>query len=251
MTDIRTENVDGLLIATMSRGKANALNVAMVGELNAALAQARDASIRGLVIASDRPKFFSAGFDAKEVFAYDRAAMTTFFGAFMDLYEGLFRLPKPVVAALAGHTVAGGAILALVSDVRVMADGPYQFALNEVNLGIILPPGLVRIAVDVMGMRQARELFLGGEPMTPARALETGLVSELAAPEKVLERAIVRARALADKPAVAFGAIKQSFIDAGGHGPAGSDRQDLGRFIDHWFLPDSVQRRQALIESLR
>ena len=177
--------------------------------------------------------------------------MTTFFGAFMDLYEGLFRLPKPVVAALSGHTVAGGAILALVSDVRVMADGPYQFALNEVNLGIILPPGLVRIAVDVMGMRRARELFLGGEPPTPARALETGLVSELAAPDQVLERAVARARALAEKPAIAFGAIKQSFIEASGHGPAGSDRQDLGRFIDHWFLPDSVQRRQALIESLR
>lgn len=251
MTDIRTENVDGLLIATMSRGKANALNAAMVGELNGVLTQARETGVRGLVLASDRPKFFSAGFDAKEVFAYDRQAMTTFFGAFMDLYEGLFRLPKPVVAALSGHTVAGGAILAAVSDVRVMADGPYQFALNEVNLGIILPPGLVRIAVDVMGMRQARELFLGGEPMTPARALEIGLVSELTAPEKVLERAIARARALADKPAIAFGAIKRSFIDAGSHGPAGSDRQDLGRFIDHWFLPESVQRRQALIESLR
>src|SRR2546423_1638159 len=250
MTHIRTELSDGLLIVTLSRGKANALNAAMVEELNSALSQAREPNVGGLVLTSDRPKFFSAGFDAKEVFGYDRDAMSAFFGAFMDLYEGLFRMPKPVVAALAGHTVAGGAILALASDVRVMADGPFHFALNEVNLGIILPPGLVRMAVDVMGMAHARELFLSGEMLTPSRALEIGLVSELAVPDQVLERAVARARALADKPGVAFGAIKQTLIEVSGHAAAGSDRRHLARFIDHWFMPDSAQRRQALIESL-
>jgi enoyl-CoA hydratase/carnithine racemase len=251
MNDIRTELSDGILIATMSRGKANALTAAMVDEWNAVVFQANHPDVRGLVLASDRPKFFSAGFDAREVFDYDRPAMSHFFGAFMDLYEGLFRLPKPVVAALSGHTVAGGAILALASDVRVMAEGPFSFALNEVNLGIILPPGLVRMAVDVLGMQQTRQLFLGGEPLTPARALEIGLVSELAAPDQVLERALIRARALADKPAVAFSAIKQTLLDVSGHGPIGSDRKYLGRFIDHWFMPDSVQRRQVLIDSLK
>jgi 3,2-trans-enoyl-CoA isomerase len=115
-----------------------------------------------LVLASDRPNFFSAGFDVKEVFQYDREAMTSFFGAFMDLHETMFRLPKPVVAALSGHTVAGGAVLALACDIRVMAQGPFRFALNEVNLGIILPPGIVRMAVDAIGIRHARELFLSG-----------------------------------------------------------------------------------------
>jgi enoyl-CoA hydratase/carnithine racemase len=251
MTSIRAENADGLLIVTMSRGKANALNAAMVDELNGVLEQSHAHDVHGVVLASDCPKFFSGGFDVTEVFQYGREDMTSFFGAFMDLYETLFRLPKPVVGALSGHTVAGGAVLALACDVRVMAEGPFRFALNEVNLGIVLPPGLIRVAVDTLGPRHARELFLGGETLTPSRALEIGLVSELVPPDQVLDRAIAHARALAAKPAGAFGAIKQTLIEVSGHGPAGSDRQHLGRFIDHWFDPESALRRQALIDSLR
>jgi enoyl-CoA hydratase len=251
MTFVRAEKADGLLIVTMSRGKANALNAAMVEELNSVLVQSHAHDVRGLVLASDCPKFFSGGFDVTEVFQYDRAAMTSFFGAFMNLYETLFHLPKPVVGALSGHAVAGGAVLALACDVRVMAEGPFRFALNEVNLGIVLPPGIIRMAVDAVGPRHARQLFLGGETLAPSRALEIGLVSELAEPDQVLDRAIARARALAAKPAGAFGLIKQTLIEVSGHAPAGSDRQQLSRFIDHWFTAESSERRQALIESLR
>ena len=251
MTSIRTENLDGLLVVTLSRGVANPINAAMLGELHSALAQARSQDVRGLVLASDRPKFFSAGFDVKEVFQYGREEMTSFFGSFMDLYEGLFRFPKPVVAAVSGHTVAGGAVLALACDVRVMAEGPFQFALNEVNLGVVLPAGVVRMAVDAIGSHHARELFLGGEALTPQRALEIGLASELAPPEKTLERAVARARALSEKPAAAFRAIKQTLLDVCGHAPDGGDRRHLSRFVELWFSAESVQRRQALIESLR
>src|SRR6476646_10076402 len=108
MTSIRTENRDGVLVVTMARGKANALNAPMVEELLGAAAQAHAQDVHGQVLASDCPNFFSGGFDAKEVFQYDREKMTSYFGSFMDLYEELFRLPKPVVAALSGHTVAGG-----------------------------------------------------------------------------------------------------------------------------------------------
>ena len=221
MTSIRAEKADGLLIVTMSRGKANALNAAMVDELNSVFVQSYLHDVRGVVLASDCSKFFSSGFDVKEVFQYDRDAMTSFFGAFMDLYETLLYLPKPVVGALSGHTVAGGAVLALACDVCVMAEGPFRFALNELNLGIALPPGIIRMAVDAVGARHARELFLDGETLAPSRALEIGLVSELAEPDQVLDRAIARARALAAKPAVAFGLIKQALIEVSGHSPIG------------------------------
>ena len=251
MTFIRTENLDGLLLVTLSRGVANPIHAAMLGELHSALAQARVPEVRGVVLASDRPKFFSAGFDVKEVFQYNRAEMTSFFGSFIDLYEGLFRLPKPVVAAVSGHAVAGGAVLALACDVRVMAEGPFQFALNEVNLGVVLPPGAVRMAVDAIGAHHARELLLGGEALTPQRALEIGLTSELATPEKALERALARARALSEKPAGAFRAIKRTLLDVTGHAPDGGDRRHLSRFVDDWFSAESVERRQALVESLK
>src|SRR5215208_3927772 len=104
---IKIEINDGLLIATMSRGKANALNGAMVEELNRAFEDAENnESVRGVVLASDRAKFFSGGFDVSEVFQYDRETMTEFFGRFIDLYERMISLPKPVVAAVHGHEFA-------------------------------------------------------------------------------------------------------------------------------------------------
>ena len=141
MEHIQSERNGNLAILILSRGKANALNYALVEELcGAVAAAAADDSVRGLVIASDRPRFFSSGFDIREVFGYDREGMAAFFGRFIDLYESLYNFPKPVVAALSGHTFAGGAILAIACDFRIMAEGDFGFALNEVNLGLALTP---------------------------------------------------------------------------------------------------------------
>lgn len=252
MEHIKIESDEGLLIVRMSRGKANALNSAMVEELSAAIEQAgASESIRGVVLASDRAKFFSGGFDVMEVFGYDRETMTEFFGRFIDLYEGMLRLAKPVVAAVSGHAFAGGAVLALASDARVMAEGEFGFALNEINIGLALPPGMIRMAAVAVGTVKARELVLEGKTFTPAYALEVGLAKELAAPETVLERAIHRARELAGKPPLTYGAIKRSFNEVTGLPQATSDRQALDNFIEHWFSPESTAHRQSLIDSLR
>ena len=252
MEHIKTEFNDGLLIVTMARGKANALNRSMAEEMNQAVEEARNnESVRGVVLASDRPKFFSGGFDVLEVFEYDRETMTDFFGRFIDLYEGLMSLPKPVVAAVSGHAFAGGAVLALATDLRVMAEGEFGFALNEINLGLALPPGMIRMAISAAGTVRAREIVLEGKTVKPSEAFEIGLASELASTASVLERAIHRARVLAEKPHMTFAAIKRSFIEVTNLIPSGGDRQNLSRFIEHWFSPESMQYRQALVESLR
>jgi len=252
MEHIKTEISDGLLVVTMARGKANALNSAMIDELGAAIADAgSDDAVRGVVLASDRAKFFSGGFDVTEVFEYDREAMTDFFGRFIDLYEGIMRLPKPVVAAVSGHAFAGGAVLALACDTRVMAEGEFGFALNEINLGLALPPGMIRMAASVVGITRAREMVLEGRTLSPAESLEFGLASHLASPGAALERAVAQARKMADKPPLTFGAIKGSLNQITGLLPTGGDRQYLGQFIEHWFSPESMRYKQALIDSLR
>lgn len=252
MERIRTETDDGLLVVTMARPKANALDEAMVEELNAAVERAAtDESVRGVVLASSSEKFFSGGFDVKEVFEYDRERMTAFFGRFIDLYEGMLGLPKPVVAAVNGHAFAGGAVLALASDARVMARGNFGFALNEINLGIALPPGIIRMAVSAVGARRARPLVLEGKTIAPAEAFEAGLADELAGAESALERACVRARELCAKPRLTYGAVKRGFNKIAGTVGAESDHQSLDAFIDHWFSEESKQHRRALLESLR
>src|SRR5689334_448517 len=101
MEFVRTERNGSLLIVILGRGKANALNRAMIGELAHTIAGAEaDGTIRGVVLASDRPRFFSSGFDVVEVFAYEREEMRSFFEQFGGLCEAMMRLPKPVVAAV-------------------------------------------------------------------------------------------------------------------------------------------------------
>jgi enoyl-CoA hydratase/carnithine racemase len=163
----------------------------------------------------------------------------------------LIRLPRPVVAAVSGHAFAGGAVLALASDARVMAEGEFGFALNEVNIGLALPPGMVRLAVCAVGAVKAREMVLEGKSFTPAEALQVGLAAELASPETVVERARERARMLAEKPPLTYGAIKGSFNAVTGRLTPGGDRQNLGEFIERWFSDESKQHRQLLIDSLR
>jgi enoyl-CoA hydratase/carnithine racemase len=244
---LQAERDGSLSVLTLARGKANALNYAMIEELcGAVTAAAADDSVRGLVLASDRPRFFSSGFDIREVFAYDREGMTTFFGRFIDLYESLYRFPKPVVAALSGHTVAGGAILAIACDVRIMAEGDYGFALNEINLGLAVSPTMCRMLTDAVGLTYGREIMLFGEPLTPARAREIGLVRELAPAEQVRGRAIVCARFLAAKPPAAYREMKHALRESGGREDTHTDRATLSRFLDMWFSAEAQEARHAL-----
>lgn len=247
---ISYEKKDSLAIITLSRSKSNAINDAMLVELTRIVNEAADdENVRGVVVASDQPKFFSGGFDVKEVFGYDRERMRDFFGRFIDVYEKLHRLPKPVVAAVSGHAFAGGAIMALVADLRVFAEGEFGYALNEINFGAVLPPGMVRMAIDAVGLRHARDLLFYGSAISPSDALKIGLAKELAAPESVLDRAIDHAGALAEKPRGAFAAVKKSFLEATGH--TASDRQWLEPFLDHWFSSEAEELKRKLLDSLR
>jgi len=244
---ILSERDDSLLILSLARGKANALNYALVDELYTAVsAAALDDSVRGLVLGSDRPRFFSSGFDIREVFQYDRSVMAAFFGRFIELYESLYRFPKPVVAALSGHTFAGGAILAIACDFRIMAMGDFGFALNEVNLGLALSPGIRRMLIDAVGTARGREVLLFGEPLSPVRAHEIGLVRELAPADQVLGRAVACARFLAAKPPVAYREIKRSIREFSGGDEGPGDRATLEQFLDMWFSDEAVECRKAI-----
>ena len=100
--------------------------------------------MRAVVVASDSPKVFCGGFDVdRGLRLRPRISMRAFFTRFSELFERLRTLPKPVVAAISGHAFAGGAILALAADVRVMSDTA-SLAVNEVDLGVVLPTHMLR-----------------------------------------------------------------------------------------------------------
>lgn len=252
MEHLQLERDGRVLIATMARGKANALNAEFVDELNGLVSQVReDETVGALVIASANPRLFSAGLDFGEVFAYDDERMTRFFERFVQMLDDLRGVPKGVVAAVAGHAIAGGALIALACDFRILAEGDFGFALNEVDLGLVLPAEAARWLVPPLGPA-AREVLLGGLPISPQRALMVGLATAVVPPEQVRERAVALARELSEKPPHAFAAIKAAVNDATGGLPGSDTRRGfVDEFMRFWTGAESRQRRAALAASLK
>ena len=250
MEHIRYELEGGVAVVTMQRGKSNPLNHTMVGELLAAVDQAAaDSSVRAMVLASDRPRFFSPGFDVTEVFQYNRDQIGIFLNQFALFMDHLQWMPKPTVAGLSGHTYAGGALAALSTDFRVMAEGDYGFALTEVNIGVRLPASVFLLLASAVGVPLARRSFLTGDPIRPAEGLTAGLFHSLHPESDVRAQAITLATYLATKPAETYAAIKEKVLLTAGH-----RRLDAStNWIDPeaWFTPEAEQMKRQLAEKLK
>jgi len=251
MQFVQVSDTDEVRILKLSRDKANAINLQMVEELIESVQYAGSVNdVRAVVLGSATSGFFSAGFDVGEVFSYNVAEMRHFFGRFVDLYENVLRFPKPVIGALSGHVFAGGAFLALAFDVRVMAEGKWGFALNEINLGVILPPGVRRMLINAVGAHEATRMILSGDSVGPRRALEIGLVDEVVHEQDVLPTAIARAHKLAEKPAGVYSFSKNALQHDLGYAENSSDRGWMDGFLAQWFSPECTERRLALAASL-
>ena len=241
-----TEN--GIAVLTMARGKVNALNQEMVAELICAVDEAEhEPSVNSLILASNRPGFFSAGFDIKEVFLYSRDRMTDYLRSYGALIHKLHQFPKPVIAAINGHNFAGGAIMALACDFRVMAEGEYGFAVNEIAVGVVIPPAIFKLCADVVGVKNAHHMILTGDPVQSARALEIGLVDEVAPAEEVLDRARQLAVRVTKNPPGAFAAVKAVIREATGHSSAHGGL-GLAPAVEPWFTPEAEARKKAMLE---
>lgn len=254
MQHLRLEREDDILVISLARGKANALNEQLVAELQQALNHAAgDPHARGIVLTSVLPRMFSAGFDVQEVFTYDTTRMRPFARAFFRMLDTLRCLPKPVVAALTGHTYAAGAIMALLCDVRVMSEGDVKFALNEVDLGVVLPAAIIRALASEIPLHTGHALFLEGHVFKASDAVSAGLVDELVPAGNVAFRAATRAKELGHKPPRAFAGHKRALVEIAGGPPYSDEQLDamVDEFMDVWDGEECRERRAALLQKLR
>ena len=254
MQHITLEREEGILVVTLSRGKANALTCEMVDELQQALNHAAaDDRTHGVVVTSATAKMFCGGFDVEEVFGYAPDKLKRYMARFIRLFDTLRHLPKPTVAGLNGHSYAGGSILALACDERIMAEGDFQFALNEVTLGVVLPARIVQALAAVVPGPTARQMFLEGHAWRAQDAQEHGIVDELVPPSSVRHRALTIARQLASKPPRAFAAHKRALVEAGG-GPAYTPEEIeamAAEFSAVWFDEECQCYRDLLVSRLQ
>ena len=209
MTFVNLELRDGLATVRLQRGKVNALNEQVVEELSRCFrALEGDPEVRGILLTGSG-KFFSFGFDIPEFLGVTKEDFTRYLHRFAGLYRELFGHPRPIVAALNGHTVAGGCMLASACDLRVMVKDNARIGLNEIGFGSSLFAGSLELLRFWVGDRRAQQIAYGGALYTAEEALALGLVDAITEGTALLDEARSRLSELAARSQVAFGSIKR------------------------------------------
>lgn len=183
----------------LNRPPVNALSPELIVKLKHLVEAAAREGFRALVV-SGTPGRFSGGLDVPLLLTLDRSAMADLWRNLYGLMGALAGSPIPIAAAITGHAPAGGTVLSLFCDWRVMAEGEWKLGLNEVQVGLTLPRVIFRALEMVVGHRQAERLATTGMLIAPAEAVRIGLIDETAPAERVVERAIEWCQALLAVP---------------------------------------------------
>ncbi len=168
-------------VIRMDDGKANAMDAAFFAGLDRAMDEAEASGCRGLVFAG-RPGFFSGGLNVKTLPTLDPGQLKQLHRSFAHTMARAALLPVPTAAACAGHAVAGGFILALACDLRLVEEGPFRLQMNEVLIGIALPSWVLAITQPVVPPQRHAEVLLHGQAYAPKEAVAAGFFDELAMP---------------------------------------------------------------------
>jgi len=249
-TRIHIEKVGPIARLRLQRPRANAIDPDMVEALLSGLDELEaDDAIRGVILCGS-PGMFCAGLDVVKLYDLDHEAMSRFWNRFNELMLRLLDSPLIVMSAIAGHSPAGGCVLAIMTDYRVMAEGRFKIGLNEVGVGIAMPQGVVEVFRSIIGHRQAERLALTGALIGPDEALELGLVDELAPADEVEARTEAELERWLGQAPTGQQATKHFFRKRLVEDLRRSQDQDEAAFIDIWFSPDARRTLGALVQRL-
>ncbi|SBV35231.1 putative enoyl-CoA hydratase [uncultured Stenotrophomonas sp.] len=240
----------------LARPPVNALDTELCRALIVALNQAMADDVQGVVL-SGSERIFTGGMDVPYLLRHgeDKHKLLDSWQAFFGAARTLAESRIPMVAALTGHSPAGGCVLALCCDYRVMARSvdpakPYVIGLNEVQVGLVAPEGIQRLLRRVVGTHRAGVLLAGGQLVSAERALEIGLVDELAdGAGSVVEQAIAWLQAqlkLPRQPMLQTRTIARADL----HEAMQPQHIQLERFVEAWYSADAQAALQALAARL-
>ena len=212
MGTVRSEDRDGgVRVLTLDRPPANAIDEILLADLQAALRAAREDDAVRAVVLTGAGRFVSAGFDLKSP-PRDLADAKRLRELYRDAHAELLAFPKPTVALMQGHAIAGGLVLVLACDYRLGADADYKIGLNELAIGAAYP----RVALEIVRLRlthaRASELLLGAAIYPASQATRLGVVDELLPAETCQATALRRAARLGAFPREPYAATKAALV---------------------------------------
>lgn len=203
---------EGILTLRLAHGKASAMDLELVEALARAIAEIDSSDIRAVVI-TGTGTIFSAGVDLFRLVDGGSDYCDRFVPALSRMLLDVFALPRPVIAAVNGHAIAGGCILALAADYRLMAQGNGRIGIPELLVGVPFPPSVIETVRFAVPPQHLQMLMYTGRTLTADEALAHGLVDALTGQDELHERALAVARQLAALPPESFALAKRQLRD--------------------------------------
>jgi enoyl-CoA hydratase len=208
MGNVKRDRVESIEVVTLARPPANALDIDTTEEIAATFeAIASDDSARAAVLTGDG-KAFCAGLDLKLVPQYGPSEQRRLIDAINKMVLATYGCPMPVIGAINGHAIAGGFVLAMCCDWKIVTESPLQAGLTEVRVGVPYPAAAIEVVRSELPARVARELTLFGKNMNGTDALAAGIFDESAPLDRLFDRAMEKARESAELPRRTFATIK-------------------------------------------
>jgi Delta3-Delta2-enoyl-CoA isomerase len=226
---------EGLAEILLNRPKVNAINERVVHELAQCFDEIRGDDTAKALILTGEGSFFSFGFDVPELYDYEKKDFTEFMFNFSDMLRNVFLFPKPVLAALNGHTIAGGCILALACDYRLMVAEKAKISLNEITFGSTLFSSAVEMLRFLVGSRNASTILYSGRMYSADEALRLGLIDNAVSREELLSSARSIAADQFNKDALAFKGIKYLLRNRVADYIKDSEKDSILEFVDIWY----------------
>ena len=203
---IERDLTDGILTLRLAHGKASALDVEL---LEALLAELEAAEGARAVVLTGTGSIFSAGVDLHRVVNEGEPYVRRFFPLLSDFVRAVFTFPRPVVTAANGHAIAGGGVMVMAADYRLMAEGNGRVGVPELLVGVPFPAAALEAVRFAVSPDRVQALVYTGRTLLPAEALAYGLVDEVVDAAALLDRAREVAAQMARIPPDAFALAKR------------------------------------------
>ena len=239
----------------LSNAPVNSLTLEVCEELVAALRSLEaEPSVRGVLLGSALPSVFSAGLDLTSLHGSTEDELARYWTAVQEMWLTLYMTPLATVASVGGHSPAGGCMLALSCDERVMVEGKPRIGLNETQLGIVAPPWFGTLLRDTVGARPAERMLQLGSLLSPEEALAAGMIDEVVPLHQLHGAASARLERLLAVPDAARAATKQMLRHAAADQLSqeeGRRSEDLDAFVQHCSSPEVQASLGAYLASLK
>jgi enoyl-CoA hydratase len=246
---IHVEAAGNVAVVHLEHGKATTLDTEFCREITGTMDELQQSRF-GAAVLTGAGGIFSAGVDLKRLHLGGAPYIAEFLPALSDALLSVFGFPRPVIAALNGHAIAGGAVLAAACDRRVLASGPGRIGVTELLVGVPFPLVAVEILRCAFGGSRLSELTFLARTYPGDEALRLGLVDELAEPQDVLPRALALAGQLAAVPGRTFAHTKAQIHHPFHERIASYRANDDAAVEELWTSPEALAAVKSYVDTV-